>query len=87
MPFSSATDADGVTAPLIDGGIYRVHVVNATTIQLKRSDLLTTQVNYVRSAGGDQIIRTDGNNWIDSGFGTSFNEELLITSSPVRGRR
>src|SRR6185503_2910397 len=69
--------------PLLDGGIYRVHVVNATTIQLKRSDVLTTQVNYVRSGGGDQIIRTDGLNWIDSGFGTTFGEELIITGSPV----
>src|SRR4029077_18281794 len=83
----SATSGDSLSPALIgglvQGGIYRVHVVNSTTIQLKRNDVLTTQVNYLRAGGGDQIIRTDGLSWTDSGFGVTPSETLLITGSSV----
>ncbi len=55
---------------LSDGETYRVHVVNSTTIQLKRNDVVTEQVQFVRNGAGDRIIRTDGENWADFGFGT-----------------
>ncbi|MBK5565795.1 LEPR-XLL domain-containing protein [Ensifer sp. SSB1] len=55
---------------LSDGQTYRVHVVNSTTIQLKHNDVVTEQVQFVRNAGGDRIVRTDGENWADFGFGT-----------------
>ena len=47
-----ATSGDSLSAstiaPLVDGGVYRVKVINSSTIQLKRNSVLTTQVNYVR---------------------------------------
>ncbi|OWK21148.1 hypothetical protein AJ88_20830 [Mesorhizobium amorphae CCBAU 01583] len=51
-----------------------MHVVNSSTIQLKRNDAITEQVQFVRNAAGDRIIRTDGLNWADNGFaaGTLF---------------
>ncbi|WP_164773391.1 LEPR-XLL domain-containing protein, partial [Mesorhizobium sp. M7A.F.Ca.CA.004.01.1.1] len=59
---------------LVDGQTYRVHVVNSSTIQLKRNDAITEEVQFVRNAAGDRIIRTDGLNWADNGFaaGTLF---------------
>src|SRR4029079_3759186 len=82
-----ATSGDSLSAstiaPLVDGGVYRVKVINSSTIQLKRNSVLTTQVNYVRSGGGDQIIRTDGNNWIDDCVCSSAGETILITGSSV----
>ena len=48
--------------------VYRVVVVNDSTIQLKRNDAVVTDVRFVRSATGDQLIRADGLSWEEAGF-------------------
>ncbi len=68
--------------PLVNGREYRVTNATASSIQLKFNDaLLNEPVNFVRSAGGDQIIQTDGGSWIDSGFGAG--QSIHISGSGI----
>ena len=50
-------------------------------VQLKFNDEITEQVNFVRDASGDRIIRTDGLSWIDNGF--DVGQTLLIEGSGI----
>ena len=51
------------------------------SIQLKNNTVFTGTVDFVRSGAGDQIIRLDGNDWADDGFGAG--QTVIVSSSPV----
>ena len=71
--------ADGKTVDVV---IFDLGVpVTGTLFRLKHNDLVTTQVNYVRSGGGDQIVRT-GNGLIRVSSGRA--ESLAI--GPIERR-
>ncbi|HYR15219.1 MAG TPA: hypothetical protein VEQ67_13510, partial [Mycobacterium sp.] len=68
---------------LVDGNQYRI-VVNADgSFGLKNNSLLTTSVNYVASAGGASVIRTDGLSWASAGFGVG--QDVTVTGSTDAG--
>ncbi|MBI3917574.1 MAG: hypothetical protein HY322_11275 [Betaproteobacteria bacterium] len=62
---------------LTDGVTYRVHVINSTTIQLKRNDVIAEEVHFVYDDGTQRIVRTDGESWTANGFGVG--DSLIVT--------
>ena len=78
---SSDADPARTIGGLVDGGLYRVVRIGGFTIQLKYNDVVTSSVDFVRSASGDQIIRHDGGNWTNNGFNAG--QDLIISSSPL----
>ena len=80
------TANDGLSAgtavgPLVDGGVYRVvtDIFHPFSIQLKNNTAYSGNVDYVRNASGDQIIRLDGHTWAEDGFGAD--QDVLVSSS------
>ena len=67
--------------PLVDGEVYRVVKTDNNEIQLKRNDAVTTQVHFERFGSTVKIVRTDGLDWADFGFGQTTSETLIISGS------
>ena len=79
-----STDSDPAVpiGGLTDGGVYRVvRTGTSSVIQLKYNDVVTSLVDFVRSGSGDQVIRRDGGNWSDNGFGA--NQHVILAQAPV----
>jgi hypothetical protein len=74
---SDPVDPATLIGGLADGGIYRVVKVDAYTIKLKYTNPVTASVNFVRSASGDQIVRTDTVDWRADGYAAG--QTLLVT--------
>ena len=81
------TQGDGISpgtpiGPLVDGGVYRVvTTLFSPSIQLKNNTVFNGNVDFVRSASGDEIIRLDGHNWADDGFGAD--QDVIVSGSAV----
>ena len=76
-------------APLHAGRDYRAVVIDSNTLQLKRNDVLVNlEVDYFRDASDTvSLIRTDGQDWRDDGFGFDFaeGETIIISNSDHDG--